>query len=154
MKNLRSQRRKTIVQEAPTGLKQHVLPFVTAMIFSEDEIDYQPVNLLLDSGAQRSFIKSQLSNDLKLSALRTASFTTSGMGEVQEIFSSNEVPITLKGLKCSRKLKKLSVYTKEKLTTNLETAQLSREDLKFISTRDINIAQKHCQRQMFLWTYS
>ncbi|KHJ76933.1 Tas retrotransposon peptidase A16, partial [Oesophagostomum dentatum] len=140
--NFRSQRRTTTLHEAPTVLKQWVLPIATALIFNEDEMDYQPVNLLLDSGAQRSFIKSQLSDDLKLSALRTASFTTSGIGEVQEIFSSNEVPITLKGLKCSTKLKRLPVHTKEMLITSLETAQLSQEDLKFISTRDINIAQK------------
>ncbi|KHJ76592.1 hypothetical protein OESDEN_23788, partial [Oesophagostomum dentatum] len=112
------------------------------MIFNEEEMDYQPVNLLLDSGAQRSFIKSGLSSGLELSIIRSTSFTTSGMGELQETFNSNEVHITLKGLHSSKKLKKLSVHTKEKLTTRLETAQLSEDDLKFISARDLNIAQQ------------
>ncbi|KHJ98412.1 Pao retrotransposon peptidase [Oesophagostomum dentatum] len=104
-------------------------------------MDYQPVHLL-DSGAQRSFIKSQFSRGLKLSVLRSTSFTTPGMGELHENFSSDEVQITLKGLHSSKKLKKLSVHTKEKLITSLKTAQLSENGVKFISTRKIHIAQQ------------
>ena len=140
--NSQNGRETATLDKTHSNMKQCVLQIATVMIFNEDEMDYQPVNLLLDSGAQRSFVKSELSSGLKLSVLRSTSFTTSGMGELQETFNSNEVQITLKGLHGSKKLKKLSVHTKEKLTTSLETAQLSEDDLQFISARGINIAQQ------------
>ncbi|KHJ98966.1 hypothetical protein OESDEN_01023 [Oesophagostomum dentatum] len=142
MKKLRSKRRTTTMDESSAALKQCVLPIPTAMIFNEDEMDYQPVNLLLDSGAQRSFIKSELSTVLKLEAISSVSFITSGMGEAREMFNSDEVRITLKGLRSFKKLKKLRVHTKGKLITSLDTAQLSHDDLKFISARGLKIAQQ------------
>ncbi|EPB78465.1 hypothetical protein ANCCEY_02425 [Ancylostoma ceylanicum] len=111
------------------------------MIFNEAEWDYQPVTLLLDSGAQRSFIKSGISEELKLRITGSTSFTTSGMGEIQEDFDSNEVQITLKGLHSPMKLKMLSVHTKRKLTTPLTTAELSEADLNFIPSSNITVAQ-------------
>ncbi|EPB78804.1 hypothetical protein ANCCEY_02083 [Ancylostoma ceylanicum] len=46
------------------------------------------------------------------------------------------------GLHSPRKLKKLSVHTKQKLTTPLTTAELSKEDLNFISSSSITVAQQ------------
>ncbi|KHJ99078.1 hypothetical protein OESDEN_00930 [Oesophagostomum dentatum] len=132
VQNSQSGRETAILDTTPSNVMQCVLQIATAMIFNEGEMDYLPVNLLLDSGAQRSFINSGLSSGLKLSIMRSSSFTTSEMGELQEIFKSNKVQITLKGLHSSKKLKKQSVHTKEKLTTRLEAAQLSKDDLKFI----------------------
>uniref|UniRef100_A0A7I4Z6A6 Peptidase A2 domain-containing protein n=1 Tax=Haemonchus contortus TaxID=6289 RepID=A0A7I4Z6A6_HAECO len=78
------------------ALSQHVLQIASALIFNEIELDYQTVTLLLDSGAQRSFIKSSLGTSLKLATLGTTSFTTVGMGELQESFESDEVRVMLK----------------------------------------------------------
>ncbi|EYC21537.1 hypothetical protein Y032_0019g3883 [Ancylostoma ceylanicum] len=121
---------------------QCVLQTATAMIFNEAEWDYQPITLLLDTGAQKSFIKTGISEDLKLRILGSTSFTTSGMGEIQEAFNSNEVQITLKGLHSPEKLENLSVQTKQKLTTPLTTAELSEADLNFISSSSITVAQQ------------
>ncbi|EPB67827.1 hypothetical protein ANCCEY_13083 [Ancylostoma ceylanicum] len=113
------------------------------MIFSEAEWDYQPITLLLDSGAQKSFIKSGISEELKLRITGSTSFTTSGMGELQESFNSNEVQVTLKGLHSPKKLKKIiSTHEEKKLTTPLTTAELSEEDLNFISSSSITVAQQ------------
>ncbi|EPB67530.1 hypothetical protein ANCCEY_13381 [Ancylostoma ceylanicum] len=112
------------------------------MIFSEAEWDHQPITLLLDSRAQKSFIKSGISEELKLRITGSTSFTTSGMGELQGSFNSNDLQVTLKGLHSSKKLEKLSVHTEKKLTTPLTTAELSEEDLNFISSSNITVAQQ------------
>ncbi|VDO66418.1 unnamed protein product [Haemonchus placei] len=64
------------------------------------------------------------------------------MGELQETFKSNEVKVTLKGLRSSRKLQRLSVLTKEKLTSTTKTALLSEADKSFIKREKIMIAQQ------------
>ncbi|EYC18266.1 hypothetical protein Y032_0028g1768 [Ancylostoma ceylanicum] len=64
------------------------------------------------------------------------------MGELKESFQSNEVLVTLKGLHCFRKLQRLSVHAKEKLTSMVKAAVLSEEDKTFIKDRNISIAQK------------
>ncbi|EYC14365.1 hypothetical protein Y032_0040g167 [Ancylostoma ceylanicum] len=142
MHNSQNERQIPTLDKTPSVNNQCVLQIATAMIFSEAEWDYQPITLLLDSGAQKSFIKSGISEELKLRITGSTSFTTSGMGELQESFNSNEVQVTLKGLHSPRKLKKLSVHTKQKLTTPLTTAELSEEDLNFISSSSITVAQQ------------
>ncbi|CAJ0609470.1 unnamed protein product [Cylicocyclus nassatus] len=126
------------LEALPLAQDQCILQIVSTLIFNEAEWDYQPVTILLDSGAQRSFNKSGLCEELKLPVLRTTSFTTSGMGEQQEQFNSSEVQkvqITLKSLYSSEKLKNLSVHTKQKLTTDMQTASLKEADLRFISNK-------------------
>ncbi|EYC27487.1 hypothetical protein Y032_0009g755 [Ancylostoma ceylanicum] len=120
---------------------QYVLQIASAMIFNEAEQEYEPVTMLLDSGAQRSFIKSHVSNTLKLPIISSTSFTTTGMGELRETFTSKEVPITLKGLHGTKKLQRVSVYTKERLTAKTSTAQLSEADKRFIKDRRVTLAQ-------------
>uniref|UniRef100_A0A7I4YHR8 Peptidase A2 domain-containing protein n=1 Tax=Haemonchus contortus TaxID=6289 RepID=A0A7I4YHR8_HAECO len=122
-------------------LSQHVLQIASALFFNETELDYQTVTLLLDSGAQRSFIKSSLGTSLKLATPGTTSFTTVGMGELQESFESDEVRVTLKSCHSSTKLRNISVFTKEKLTTTTRTADLSEEDRKFIREKKVVVAQ-------------
>ncbi|KAL6730058.1 hypothetical protein Aduo_001054 [Ancylostoma duodenale] len=48
----------------------------------------------------------------------------------------------LKSRHSSRKLKKVSIHTKEKLFTSLSTAELSKADLDFISSTNITLAQE------------
>ncbi|EPB75863.1 hypothetical protein ANCCEY_05023 [Ancylostoma ceylanicum] len=116
------------------------------MIFNGAAWDYQPVTLPLDSGAQKNLIKSGTSEDLNLRITGPTSFTTSGMGEIQQVFNSNEAQITWNGINSSKKLENLPVHTKEKLTTSLTTAELSEADLNFISTSDIVVAQQTLAR--------
>ncbi|EYC18036.1 hypothetical protein Y032_0028g1648 [Ancylostoma ceylanicum] len=123
-----------------------VLQIATAMIFNGAAWDYQPVTLPLDSGAQKNLIKSGTSEDLNLRITGPTSFTTSGMGEIQQVFNSNEAQITWNGINSSKKLENLPVHTKEKLTTSLTTAELSEADLNFISTSDIVVAQQTLAR--------
>ncbi|EYC41978.1 hypothetical protein Y032_0548g3275 [Ancylostoma ceylanicum] len=127
-------------QEFRTITHQYVLPIAAALIFNEDEQDYQPVTMLLDSGAQRSFIKTEVSDKLKLPIISSTSYTTTGIGELQETFTSKEVVITLKGLHTSKKLQRLSVHTKEKLTAKTKTAHFSKEDRRFIKDQKVTIA--------------
>ncbi|KAL6731182.1 hypothetical protein Aduo_002080 [Ancylostoma duodenale] len=141
-----NRRHGTTPDKTTTVNSLYVLQIASAMIFNEAGWDYQPITLLLDSGAQKSFIKSELSEDLKLGKIGFNSFTASGTGEIQEVFNSNEVQVTLKGLYNPKKLKKLSVYTKEKLTTSLTTAELSEADLSFISSSNITVAQQSLAR--------
>ena len=94
-----------------------MLQMATALIFNEDEKDYHPITVLLDSGAQRSFIKADLAEQLKLPILSCTSLTTTGMGELHETFVSKEVLVTLKSLHNSNKLKRVPIYTKEKLSS-------------------------------------
>ncbi|EYC42141.1 hypothetical protein Y032_0541g3186 [Ancylostoma ceylanicum] len=142
MHNSQNGRQVFTLDKTATVNNQCVLQTATAMIFNEAEWDYQPITLLLDSGAQKSFIKLGISEELKLRITGSTSFTTSGMGEIQEDFNSNEVQITLKGLHSPKKLKNLSVQTKQKLTTPLTTAELSEADLNFISSSNITVAQQ------------
>ncbi|KHJ98799.1 Tas retrotransposon peptidase A16 [Oesophagostomum dentatum] len=125
----------------PLKSKQYVLQIISAQIFNEAEQEYQPITILLDSGAQRSFIKSDISDTLKLPVVSSTSFTTTGMGELKETFTSKNVQVTLKSMNSSRKLQRLSIHTKEKLTSTTKTAQLSDEDRSFIKNRKISIAQ-------------
>ncbi|EYC15606.1 hypothetical protein Y032_0036g3243 [Ancylostoma ceylanicum] len=122
--------------------KQYILQTASTLIFNEEEQDYQPVTMLLDSGAQRSFIKAQLSSELNLPVIGTTSLTTAGMGELLETFKSNKVPITLKGIHNSKKLQRLPIQTKEKLIAETRTAYLSEEDQRFIKDRKIVLAQR------------
>ncbi|EYC11530.1 hypothetical protein Y032_0050g1960 [Ancylostoma ceylanicum] len=101
---------------------QCVLQTATAMIFNEAE--------------------SGISKELKLKITGSISFTTSGMGESQESFNSNEVQVTPKGLRTPKKLKNLPMHTEEKLTTSLTTAELSEEDLNFTSSSNIVVARQ------------
>ncbi|EYC27518.1 hypothetical protein Y032_0009g772 [Ancylostoma ceylanicum] len=142
MHNSQNGRQEFTLDKTATVNNQCVLQTATAMIFNEAEWNYQPITLLLESGAQKSFIKSGISEELKLRITGSTSFTTSGMGEIQEAFNSNEVQITLKSLHSPKKLKNLSVQTKQKLTTPLTTAELSEADLNFISSSNITIAQQ------------
>ncbi|VDP05162.1 unnamed protein product [Heligmosomoides polygyrus] len=64
------------------------------------------------------------------------------MGELQETYESMEVNITLKNLRTGMKLKRIPVFTKEKLTTPSSTARLSPADNKFIKKKKLSIAQK------------
>ncbi|KIH55492.1 hypothetical protein ANCDUO_14350 [Ancylostoma duodenale] len=85
-------------KKSDTGLNQYVLPVACTLIFSEEEQNYQPETMLLNSGAQRSFIKTKVTDTLNLPIICPTSDTTTGIGELQENFNSNEVVITLKGL--------------------------------------------------------
>ncbi|KAL6727242.1 hypothetical protein Aduo_009137 [Ancylostoma duodenale] len=134
------------LDKTTTVSNQYVLQIASAMIFNEAEWDYQPVTLLLHFGAQKSFIKSGISRELKLRITGSTSFTTSGIGELQENFNSNDVQATPKGLHSPNKLKKLSVHTKEKLTTSVTTAELSDADLNFISSSNVAVAQQTLAR--------
>ncbi|KAK6030794.1 Tas retrotransposon peptidase A16 [Ostertagia ostertagi] len=140
--NTTPQENITVGQNQPP-LNQHVLQIASALIFNESEFDYQTITLLLDSGAQRSFIKSSLGASLKLPTFSTTSFTTIGMGELQESFKSDEVRITLKSCHSSTKLRNIPVFTKDKLTTTTRTANLSEEDRNFIKGKKISIAQRN-----------
>ncbi|KAL6738361.1 hypothetical protein Aduo_011917 [Ancylostoma duodenale] len=146
MHNQQNGRQIPTLDNTTSVSNQFVLQIATAMIFNEAEWDYQPVTLLLDSGAQKSFIKSGISEELKLRITGSTSFTISGMGELQETFNSNEVQVTLKGLHSPKKLKKLSVHTKQKLTTSVTTAELSEADLNFISSSNVTVAQQTLAR--------
>ncbi|KHJ99154.1 hypothetical protein OESDEN_00862 [Oesophagostomum dentatum] len=91
VQNSQSGGETAILDRTPSNVKKCVLQIATATIFDEEEMDYQPFHLLLDSGTQRTIIKSQFSRGLKLSVLRSTSFTTSGMDELQENFSSDKI---------------------------------------------------------------
>ncbi|XGW04198.1 hypothetical protein V3C99_015391 [Haemonchus contortus] len=121
---------------------QCVLQMASTLIFNEGSGDYQPITILLDSGAQKSFIKAEMRNRLRLPTIGSTSFTITGMGELQETFKSDEVKVTLKGLRSSRKLQRLSVFTKEKLTTTTKAALLSGADKSFIKRKKIMVAQQ------------
>ncbi|WKY15693.1 hypothetical protein Q1695_000857 [Nippostrongylus brasiliensis] len=121
---------------------QNVLQMASAMIYNEAEARYLPITILLDSGAQRSFIKARYESLLGLPTIRTTSFTTSGMGELQETFNSTELRITLRSNRGSAKLHQLPIFTKEKLTTTTRTAHLSRADKEFIKKEKVIIAQR------------
>ncbi|VDO70331.1 unnamed protein product [Haemonchus placei] len=114
----------------------------SALIFNEASGDYQPITILLDSGAQKSFIKAEIRKRLRLPTISSTSFTITGIGELQETFKSNEMKVTLKGLRSSRKLQRLSVFTKEKLTSTTKAALLSEADKSFIKREKIMIAQQ------------
>ncbi|KAL6729931.1 hypothetical protein Aduo_000940 [Ancylostoma duodenale] len=146
MHNQQNGRQIPTLDNTTSVSNQFVLQIATAMIFNEAEWDYQPFTLLLDSGAQKSFIKSGISEELMLRITGSTSFTTSGICELQETFNSNEVQITLKGLHSPKKLKKLSVHTKQKLTTSVTTAELSEADLNFISSSNVAVAQQTLAR--------
>ncbi|WKX97698.1 hypothetical protein Q1695_013402 [Nippostrongylus brasiliensis] len=123
-------------------LGQFVLQTASALIFNEAESTYESVSMLLDSGAQRSFIKARFARILGLQSKSTNSFTTTGMGELQESFSSNEVHVTLRSIHGSAKLYRLPVFTKDKLTVTTKSAELSREDMSFIKKEKITVAQQ------------
>lgn len=53
---------------------QCVPEIASALIFNESEIGYKPITILLDYGAQRSFIKKKLPEGLKLRTKGSASF--------------------------------------------------------------------------------
>ncbi|XGW22112.1 hypothetical protein V3C99_004797 [Haemonchus contortus] len=121
---------------------QCVLQMASALIFNEASGDYQPITILLGSEAQKSFIKAEMRNRLRLPTVSSTSFTITGLGELQETFKSNEVKVTLKGLRSSRKLQRLSVFIKEKLTSTTKLALLSEADKSFIKREKIMIAQQ------------
>ncbi|VDO25514.1 unnamed protein product [Heligmosomoides polygyrus] len=64
------------------------------------------------------------------------------MGELQETFESTEVHITLKNIRSGMKLKRVPVFTKEKLTASSSTAKLSSADKAFIRKKKLSIAQR------------
>lgn len=124
-------------------ITQYILQTVSALIFNEWEQDYQLVTMLLDSGAQRSFINAQVSSNLKLPIIGSTLLTTTGMRELIEIFQSNRVPITLKGIYNSKKLQRQPIHTEEKLIAETRTAQLPDEDRRFIKDRKVTLGQRN-----------
>ncbi|XGW35534.1 hypothetical protein V3C99_019061 [Haemonchus contortus] len=121
---------------------QHVPQIASAQIFDEYQMDYRAVTLLLDSRAQRSFIKSSFGTSVKLSSLGTTSFTAVGMRGLQETSQPGEVRITLKSLRNAKKLKHVSVLTEDTLIAPTRTANLSEVDKSFITKKKIPIAQR------------
>uniref|UniRef100_W6NG52 Peptidase aspartic putative domain-containing protein n=1 Tax=Haemonchus contortus TaxID=6289 RepID=W6NG52_HAECO len=105
-------------------------------------MDYRAVTLLLDSRAQRSFIKSSFGTSIKLPSLGSTSFTAVGMRGLQETSQSDEVRITLKSLRSAKKLKHASVLTEDTLIAPTRTAKLSEVDRSFITKKRIPIAQR------------
>ncbi|KAK6020785.1 Tas retrotransposon peptidase A16 [Ostertagia ostertagi] len=134
--------KNTVSDSEQVTTDQCVLQVASVLIFSEAEMDYEPINILLDSGAQRSFIRTEAKSHLQLPTLCSTKLTTIGMGELRETFNTEEVRITLKGLHSSKKLMRQSVHTKQKLTTTTRTAELSYADKRFISECNISIAQQ------------
>ncbi|XGW09415.1 hypothetical protein V3C99_011597 [Haemonchus contortus] len=121
---------------------QHVPQIASARIFDQYEMDYRTVTLLLDSRAQRSFIKSSFGKSVKLPSLGTTSFTAAGMRDLQETSQPDEVRITLKSLRNAKKLKHVSVLTEDTLIAPTRTVKLSELDRSFITEKKIPIAQR------------
>ncbi|KHJ94402.1 hypothetical protein OESDEN_05665 [Oesophagostomum dentatum] len=59
-----------------TRQEQYVLMTATALAFNMDTMDYEPVTIFFDTGAQKSFINSDKSTKLRLPIARNTSFTT------------------------------------------------------------------------------
>ncbi|KAK6059344.1 hypothetical protein COOONC_03029 [Cooperia oncophora] len=115
---------------------QHVLQTASALIFDEAEMDYQPINVLLDSGAQRSFVSADEEPTMFVHSQLYDEWESS-----KKLSTPEEVVVTLKSLHSSKKIIRQPVHTKEKLTAPTWTAELSRTDKCFISQRNLTIAQ-------------
>ncbi|KAL6726795.1 hypothetical protein Aduo_008729 [Ancylostoma duodenale] len=121
--------------------KQHVLMTASALMFNVDKMDYEPVAIFFDTGAQKSSIKAERSEDLNLPVIQNTTITVSGFGGLTETFSSNEVSLTLKNKTSGTLLKGIAMHTKSLLTSSMSTAKLSFADRRFIWKRKIRIAQ-------------
>ncbi|KHJ98961.1 Tas retrotransposon peptidase A16 [Oesophagostomum dentatum] len=76
-----------------TAEEQYVLMTATALAFNTDSMNFEPVTVFFDTGAQKSFINGDKSQKLSLLMLRNASFTVSGFGGKTESFVSNETTL-------------------------------------------------------------
>uniref|UniRef100_A0A7I4YG10 CCHC-type domain-containing protein n=1 Tax=Haemonchus contortus TaxID=6289 RepID=A0A7I4YG10_HAECO len=121
---------------------QHVPQIASAQIFDEYQMDYRTVTLLLDSRARRSFIKSSFAASLKLPSHCATSSTAAGMGKLRKTSQSDEIRITLKSYRGSKKLKHVSVSTEVTFMAPTRTAKLSKVDRSFITKKKIPIAQR------------
>ncbi|KHJ96047.1 hypothetical protein OESDEN_03999 [Oesophagostomum dentatum] len=113
----------------------------TALAFSMESMDYEPVTVFFDTGAQKSFINSERNASLQLPTARNTSFTVRGFGGRIEKFTSSEVSLTLKNLTSGKEIKGVAIQTKSPLTSAMSTAKLSFADKKFIRKQKIRVAQ-------------
>ncbi|KHJ88153.1 Tas retrotransposon peptidase A16 [Oesophagostomum dentatum] len=120
-----------------TAEEQYVLMTATALAFNTDSMNFEPVTVFFDIGAQKSFINGEKSQKLSLPVLRNASFTVSGFGGKTESFVSNEVALTLKNAASGEMIKGVSMHTKSPLTSSMSTAT----DKRFIRRQKIKVAQ-------------
>uniref|UniRef100_A0A7I5E619 DUF1758 domain-containing protein n=1 Tax=Haemonchus contortus TaxID=6289 RepID=A0A7I5E619_HAECO len=105
-------------------------------------MDYRNVTLLLDSGAQRSFIKSSFAASLRLPSHSATLSTAAEKGKLRKTSQSDKIRITLKSHRGSKKLKHIPVFTKDKLIAPTRTAKLSEVDRCFITKNRVPIAQR------------
>ncbi|KHJ93550.1 hypothetical protein OESDEN_06537 [Oesophagostomum dentatum] len=106
-----------------------------------ESMDYEPVTVFFDTGAQKSFINSERSASLQTPTARNTSFTVSGFGGRIENFASSEVFLTLKNRTSGKVIKRVAIHTKSPLTSAMSTAKLSLPDKKFIRKQKIRVAQ-------------
>ncbi|KAL6735699.1 hypothetical protein Aduo_006113 [Ancylostoma duodenale] len=121
--------------------KQYVLMTATALAFNMDAMDYEPITVFSDTGAQKSLINAERSRTLSLPVINNTSFTVSGFGGLTETFSSNENSLTLKNNRSEEAKKGITIHTKSPLTSAMSTAKLSLADRKFIRKQRIRVAQ-------------
>ncbi|KHJ85669.1 Pao retrotransposon peptidase, partial [Oesophagostomum dentatum] len=121
--------------------EQYVLMTATALAFNMDSMDYEPITIFFDTGAQKSFINTEKSTSLQLPSTRNTSFTVSGFGGQIENFVSDEVALTLKNPTSGKVMKGIMMHTKSPLTSAMCTAKLNLADRKFIKKQKIKVAQ-------------
>ncbi|KHJ96621.1 hypothetical protein OESDEN_03413 [Oesophagostomum dentatum] len=76
--------------------QQCVLMTALALAFNEDTVEFEPLTVFFDTGAQKSFISCKRSKDLGLPIRRSTNFKVSGFGGKTEKFTSSKVTLTLK----------------------------------------------------------
>ncbi|KHJ99363.1 Tas retrotransposon peptidase A16 [Oesophagostomum dentatum] len=126
--------------------EQCVLMTASASSFNEDTVEFEPIKVFFDTGAQNSFISCKKSKDLGLPIHRSTNFKVSGFGGKTEKFTSNEVTLTLKNEASGKLIKGVSLHTKSPLTSSMNTAKLCPADRRFIKKRMIKIAQPSLEK--------
>ncbi|KHJ96397.1 Tas retrotransposon peptidase A16 [Oesophagostomum dentatum] len=121
--------------------EQCVLMTASASAFNEETMQFEPVIVFFDTGAQKSFISCKKSKDLGLPIHGSTNFKVSGFGGKTEKFTCNEVTLTLKDGASGKLIKGVSLHTKSPLTSSMNTAKLCPADRRFIKKRMIKIAQ-------------
>ncbi|KAK6018933.1 hypothetical protein OSTOST_15451, partial [Ostertagia ostertagi] len=110
---------------------------VEALAVDEKTRDSVPVILLLDTGAQRSFISQDAVSRLHITVRYTTPLTTVTFGAVRTTEQSGMIDVTLLDNRgCSLQL---ILRTKDKLTVPCLSASLTREDKQALQHHAINV---------------
>ncbi|RCN37902.1 hypothetical protein ANCCAN_16184 [Ancylostoma caninum] len=112
-----------------------------ARVLNEKTNTLERVHLLLDTGADRSFISKDIADKLQLKDLHTLTLKISTFGS-QKTMEKKCGVTTLQIYECMGRAHQFSVARVEHLTEEIHTQKLSEEDKRYLMDNDIELSVK------------